>query len=219
MQLLPIWMCVGARRMAGERDHPKIPMAAVPDFLPEPESPDKDTTTGGSAQPSGLKPIERLTSDSRIDRIRPESDAKTVLRYSSLFARTYIRSDYNFCAAKIAVARGGKTRALEKALRETSEWLRKTEQWLLRFEARPIELPHDMIELTITRPLAGLLVRCLTQYDRVYVRATERLARGKITDEQRLGILNNAERKLRLIVQICMPDNDQYTADGEHREK
>ena len=204
-------------------------MAAVLEQTPEPApethaseslalsdatQPDQSApTTSGS----GLKPIDRLTSDSRLARINPESDAKTVLRYSSQFARDYIRSDYNFCAAKIAVARGGKVRALEAALRDTSEWLRKTEQWLLRHEARPIALPHDLIELTITRPLAGLLVRCLTQYDRVYIRATERVARGKITGEERARLLNNAERRLKQIVQICRPDNDQYEFDGERR--
>ncbi|MEX3937517.1 DUF1845 domain-containing protein [Paraburkholderia phymatum] len=208
-------------------------MAAVLEQTPEPDprpdiAPDHPAP-GTLAQPqqspvsvaarSGLKPIERLTSDSRVARINPESDAKTVLRYSSLFARNYIRSDYNFCAAKIAVARGGKVRALEAALRETSEWLRKTEQWLLRHNARPIELPHDLIELTITRPLAGLLVRCLTQYDRVYVRATERVVLGKITGDDRARILNNAERRLKHIVQICMPDNDQYDLVGERREQ
>jgi hypothetical protein len=204
-------------------------MAAVLEQTPEP-----DRRTEASERPaltiaaqsvqtasptsgSGLKPIDRLTSDSRLARINPESDAKTVLRYSSQFARNYIRSDFNFCAAKIAVARGGKVRALETALRDTSDWLRKTEQWLLRHEARPIELPHDLIELTITRPLAGLLVRCLTQYDRVYARATERVVRGKITGDDRARILNNAERRLKQIVQICMPDNDQYDFDGERR--
>ena len=207
-------------------------MAAVLEQTPEPDPrPDipLDHPATGVPPPvqsavsvagsSGLKPIERLTSDTRIARINPESDAKTVLRYSSLFARNYIRSDYNFCAAKIAVARGGKVRALETALRETSEWLRKTEQWLLRHTVRPIELPHDLIELTITRPLAGLLVRCLTQYDRVYARATERVVRGKITGDDRARILNNAERRLKQIVQICMPDNDQYDLDGERREQ
>ncbi|MFM0700718.1 DUF1845 domain-containing protein [Paraburkholderia sediminicola] len=207
-------------------------MAAVLEQTPEPDPrPDlslerpavevvpQAEKSAAKASGSGLKPIDRLTSDSRLARINPESDARTVLRYSSLFARNYIRSDYNFCAAKIAVARGGKVRALETALRETSEWLRKTEQWLLRHEARPIELPHDLIELTITRPLAGLLVRCLTQYDRVYARATERVVRGKITGEDRARILNNAERRLKQIVQICMPDNDQYDFDGERREQ
>ncbi|WP_121325384.1 DUF1845 domain-containing protein [Paraburkholderia sp. RAU2J] len=200
-------------------------MAAVLEQTPEPDprpaprvapQPDESAT---AASGSGLKPIDRLTSDSRLARINPDSDAKTVLSYSSQFARNYIRSDYNFCAAKIAVARGGKVRALESALRETSEWLCKTEKWLLRHQVRPIELPHDLIELTITRPLAGLLVRCLTQYDRVYARATERVLTGKITGEDRAGILNNAERRLKQIVQICMPDNDQYDFDGERREQ
>jgi hypothetical protein len=200
-------------------------MAAVLEQTPEPDprpaplvTPHADQSPAAS-QGSGLKPIDRLTSDSRIARINPESDATTVLRYSSQFARNYIRSDYNFCAAKIAVARGGKVRALETALRETSEWLRKTEKWLLRHQVRPIELPHDLIELTITRPLAGLLVRCLTQYDRVYARSTERVLTGKITGDDRAGILNNAERRLKQIVQICMPDNDQYDFDGERREQ
>lgn len=200
-------------------------MAAVLEQTPEPDpspapgvAPLPDQSTAAS-EGSGLKPIDRLTSDSRLARINPESDAKTVLRYSSQFARNYIRSDYNFCAAKIAVARGGKVRALESSLRETSEWLRKTEKWLLRHQVRPIELPHDLIELTITRPLAGLLVRCLTQYDRVYARATERVLTGKITGDDRAGILNNAERRLKQIVQICMPDNDQYEFDGERRDQ
>ncbi|WP_353557647.1 DUF1845 domain-containing protein [Paraburkholderia terrae] len=200
-------------------------MAAVLEQTPEPDprpaprvAPQPDPSTAATPV-SGLKPIDRLTSDSRLARINPESDAKTVLRYSSQFARNYIRSDYNFCAAKIAVARGGKVRALEAALRETSEWLRKTEKWLLRHQVRPIELPHDLIELTITRPLAGLLVRCLTQYDRVYARATERVLTGKITGDDRAGILNNAERRLKQIVQICMPDNDQYDFDGARREQ
>jgi hypothetical protein len=200
-------------------------MAAVLEQTPEPDprpallvTPHADQPPAAS-QGSGLKPIDRLTSDSRLARINPESDATTVLRYSSQFARNYIRSDYNFCAAKIAVARGGKVRALETALRETSEWLRKTEKWLLRHQVRPIELPHDLIELTITRPLAGLLVRCLTQYDRVYARSTERVLTGKITGDDRAGILNNAERRLKQIVQICMPDNDQYDFDGERRKQ
>jgi hypothetical protein len=206
-------------------------MAAVLELSPEPDQ-QPDGTAGrpalsvarpaGEATPpasaSGLKPIERLTSDSRIERINPESDAKTVLRYSSQFARNYIRSDYNFCASKIAVARGGKVKALEKALRDTSKWLGKTDEWLARHDARPLGMPHELIELTITRPLAGLLVRCLTQYDRVFVRATERMIERKITDQDRANILANAERRLKHIVQVCMPDNDQYDFDGQRRE-
>ncbi|OLL27627.1 DUF1845 domain-containing protein [Burkholderia sp. SRS-W-2-2016] len=206
-------------------------MAAVLELSPEPDrQPEGDAarpalsvaTPASAASPSasgsGLKPIERLTSDSRIDRINPETDSQTVLRYSSQFARNYIRSDYNFCASKIAVARGGKVRALEKALRDTSNWLGKTDEWLARHEARRLEMPHELIELTITRPLAGLLVRCLTQYDRIFVRSTERMIERKITDQDRANILTNAERRLKHIVQVCMPDNDQYDFDGERRE-
>ncbi|MGF6383452.1 hypothetical protein OKW33_006247 [Paraburkholderia atlantica] len=198
-------------------------MAAVLDFPPEPERQPQGTAgrpalSVPSASGSGLKPIERLTSDGRIERINPETDAKTVLRYSSQFARNYIRSDYNFCASKIAVARGGKVKALEKALRDTANWLGKTDEWLARHEARRLEMPHELIELTITRPLAGLLVRCLTQYDRIFVRSTERMIERKITDQDRANILANAERRLKHIVQVCMPDNDQYDFDGQRHE-
>jgi hypothetical protein len=206
-------------------------MAAVLELPAEPDRPPEGTVSrpalsaansAGQATPSlsasGLKPIERLTSDSRIERIHPESDAKTVLRYSSQFARTYIRSDYNFCASKIAVARGGKVKALEKALRDTSNWLSKTDEWLARHDVRPLGMGHELIELTITRPLAGLLVRCLTQYDRIFVRSTERMIERKITDQDRANILANAERRLKHIVQVCMRDNDQYDIDGQRRE-
>jgi len=193
-------------------------MAAVPDFLPEPERPDSRPGDKAETEPlSGLKPIERLTSDTRIARINPESDTTTVLRYSSQFARDYIRSDYNFCAAKIAVARGGKVRALENALRETAEWLRKTDGWLARHELRAIDMPHEEIELVVTRPLAGLLVRCLTQFDRIFGKSLAAVVMGKITPEARARMLSNAERRLKHIVQVCMPDNDQYEFDGERR--
>jgi hypothetical protein len=79
-------------------------------------------------------------------------------------------------------------------------------------------MQHELIELTITRPLAGLLVRCLTQYDRVFVRSTERMIERKITDQDRANILANAERRLKHIVQLCMPDNNQYDFDGQRRE-
>jgi hypothetical protein len=210
-------------------------MAAVLELPSDPDRPvDSDATRpvlalassdAGTPAPapapaaSGLKPIERLTSDTRIARIVPESDAITVLLYRSQFARDFIRSDYNFCAAKIAVARGGKVRALETALRETSNWLRKTTEWIARHDARPIELPHETIELTITRPLAGLLVRCLTQFDRIFVGTLEALLAEKITSTDRANILANAEKRIRHIVQVCMPDNDQYDFDGERREQ
>ena len=165
-----------------------------------------------------LKPIARLTSDSRIDRIVPESDAVTLLEYRSRFARDFIRSDYNFCAAKVAVARGGKLRALDIALRDTGEWLRKAIAWVDKHNAREIALPYEVIELKVTRPLAGALVRCLTQYDRLFVKTLEAMLAAKIEAVDRQNILANAEKRFRHIVQVCIPDNDQYDFDGERRE-
>jgi hypothetical protein len=53
----------------------------------------------------------------------------------------------------------------------------------------------------------------------VYACATERVVGGKITGEDRARILNNAERRFKHIVQLCMPDNDQYDKVGERREQ
>jgi hypothetical protein len=200
-------------------------MSAVLELPPDPErpkpgdAPRPSLTDVSKPAASGLKPIERLTSDTRVARIVPESDAVTVLKYSSQFARDFIRSDYNFCAAKIAVARGGKVKALETALRDAAEWLRKTSEWIARHDVRAIELPHESIELVITRPLAGLLVRCLTQFDRVFVGTLEALLAEKINSTDRANILTNAEKRIKHIVQVCMPDNDQYDFDGERREQ
>lgn len=193
-------------------------MAAVLDTPPEPDRPEHSDDPKLKSV-SGLKPIDRLTSDTRVARIVPESDTVTVLHYSSQFARDFIRSDYNFCAAKIAVARGGKVQALQTALRDASEWLRKTSEWIARHDARPIEMLPEKIELVITRPLAGLLVRCLTQYDRIFVGSIAALLAEKITATDRANILANAEKRIRHVVQICMPDNDQYDFDGERREQ
>jgi hypothetical protein len=193
-------------------------MAAVLETPPEPDRAERSDDPKLKSV-SGLKPIERLTSDTRVARIVPESDTATVLHYSSQFARDFIRSDYNFCAAKIAVARGGKVQALQTALRDASEWLRKTSEWIARHDARPIEMLPEKIELVITRPLAGLLVRCLTQYDRIFVGSIAALLAEKITSTDRANILANAEKRIRHVVQICMPDNDQYDFDGERREQ
>lgn len=185
-----------------------MPLQAVPPLVVE-------TPSG-----TGLKPIARLTSDSRIEKIIPESNARTVLRYSSQFARDFIRSDYNFCASKMAVARKGKVRALDTALRETSEWLSKAIAWVEKHNARELRMEYEEIELTITRPLAGSLVRCLTQYDRLWVRTLEaQLARKFATDDAREIALANAEKRIRHIRHVCMPDNDQYAADGSRLER
>nr|WP_057929847.1 hypothetical protein [Burkholderia ambifaria] len=194
-----------------QRDVPLLdPIAVDPNTRPSNESLPPSST--------GLKPIQRLTSDSRIDRIIPDSDAVTVLRYSSQFARNFIRGDYNFCASKITVARGGKTHALESALRDTSDWLRKALVWVEKHQARTIAFPAEHIELKVTRPLAGLLVRCLTQYDKLFVATMEAVLAEKITAQDRATILANAEGRIKHISLVCMPDNDRYQVDGTLRD-
>ncbi|MFC0402971.1 AcaB family transcriptional regulator [Paraburkholderia rhizosphaerae] len=186
-----------------------------------PEASDTPPPAAASPYPTatGLKPIDRMISDTRLERIIPNSDASTLLEYSSQFARTFIRSDYNFCAAKVTVARSGKVRALDRAFRETDEWLTKAIAWIEKHNARPLVLPHEVIELKITHPLAGRLVRCLTQYDRLFVRTIEALLSQKIQPEDRENILANAEKRIRHIVFVCLPDNDQYDADGSRRDR
>ncbi|MBU9589521.1 DUF1845 domain-containing protein [Burkholderia multivorans] len=171
------------------------------------------------ATSTGLKPIQRLTSDSRIDKIVPDSDAVTILHYSSVFARTFIRSDYNFCAAKISVARGGKVRALEIALRDTADWMRKATAWVEQHNARALTFPSEQIELKVTRPLAGLLVRCLTQYDRLFTASMEAQLAEKITPQDRANILKNAEGRILHVRTVCIPDNDRYDGDGTIRDR
>lgn len=198
----------------GSATSPSPSSASVTESMPAP-LPATVATAPIQSAGTGLRPIARLTSDSRIDRIIPESNTRTILRYSSQFARDFIRSDYNFCASKMAVSRKGKVRALDTALRETSEWLSKAIAWVEKHNARELRMEYEEIELTITRPLAGSLVRCLTQYDRLWVRSLEaQLARKFATDDARDNALANAEKRICHIRQVCIPDNDQYAANG-----
>ncbi|MFP3709509.1 DUF1845 domain-containing protein [Paraburkholderia sp. SIMBA_009] len=203
-------------------------MAAVLESAPLPDEPSGDAAQGGTPgapavltpvpSGTGLKPIERLTSDTRYAKIIPDSQQLTALQYSSLFTRTFVRSDFNFCATKISVARGGKLRALDKTLRETSEWFTKALAWVEQHRARNLPWPCETIELDVKRPLTGQLVRCLSQYERLFKRAIETRNEQKLGDERCSAMIANAEKKLKHIVQVCIPDNDQYDADGNRRE-
>lgn len=186
----------------------------VPDGIPTTTPPPLAPVPSGT----GLKPIARLTSDSRYAKIIPDSERLTELRYSSQFVRDFVRSDYNFCASKISVARGGKLRALDVTVRETSGWLAKCVPWVEKHGARQLPWPSEIIMLDVKRPLAGQLVRCLSLYERLYKRTQEAKNERKLTPERCAAMLANAEKKLKHIVQVCMPDNDQYDFDGERRE-
>jgi hypothetical protein len=232
----------GTRRIRGERDqHPNQKMDVVLDNPREPDpsplsghalstlaqaahpplvndavaTPPLPNETGGT----GLKPIERLTSDLRIARIIPQSDSRTILKYSSRFTRDFVRSDYNFCAAKVTVARKGKLLALDAAFRTADEWLTKAVAWIEKRNARSFPLFQEEVELIITHPLAGRLVRCLTQYDRLSTRSMEAVFAQKLQPEERATLLANAEKRIRHIVHVCVPDNDQYDFAGSRREE
>ncbi|MBU9210940.1 AcaB family transcriptional regulator [Burkholderia multivorans] len=203
-------------------------MAAVLESAPLPDEPSGDAAQGGTPgapavltpvpSGTGLKPIERLTSDTRYAKIIPDSQQLTVLRYTSLFTRNFVRSDYNFCATKISVARGGKLRALDVTLRETSAWFSKANAWVEEHGARSLPWPSESIELEVKRPLAGQLVRCLSQFERLYRRAQEARNEDMFSADRCNAMLANAEKKLKHIVQVCIPDNDQYDFDGSRRE-
>lgn len=232
VQLLPE-ICRRTRNtMTGERQttrqHPNNLMAAVLETEPQPEESPGDAAQGGApaapapltAVPSGtgLKPIERLTSDTRYAKIIPDSDQLTELRYCSLFTRNFVRSDYNFCASKISVARGGKQIALEVALRETSGWFTKAIAWVEQHGARHLPWPYETALLEVKRPLTGQLVRCLSQYERLFKRAAEARKENHFGADRCAAMLANAEKKLKHIAQVCIPDNDQYDFDGTRRE-
>ena len=203
-------------------------MAAVLETAPQPEDRPGNAAQGGApdapapltAVPSGtgLKPIERLTSDTRYEKIIPDSAQATTLKYSSIFVRTFLRSDYNFCASKISVARDGKLRALDQAIRETGEWFTKAIVWTEQLGARQIPRRYETIELEVKRPLAGQLVRCLTQYERLFARAWSAHASHLLSQERCTATLTNAEKKLKHIVQVCIPDNEEYDFDGARRD-
>src|SRR5260370_4005297 len=138
----------------------------------------------------------------RASRIIPTTDSRTVLQYSSRFARDFIRSDYHFCAAKVAVARKGKVLALDRAFREADEWFTKASTWIEAHNARSFPLAHEEIELIVTHPLAGRLVRSLTRYDRIFTRSMETVLAQKISPDARANLLANAESRFRRIVQV-----------------
>src|ERR1700692_3322930 len=119
-------------------------MAAV--LEESPEDPQKDPYKAAGAQ-SGLKPIQRLTSDDRLARINPTTLARTEFVYYSRYVRDFVRSDYNFAAAKMAVARNGKLRAIENEFRVADVWLTKTITEISKRHLRILPVSGEGIEL------------------------------------------------------------------------
>jgi hypothetical protein len=162
----------------------------------------------------GLRPIKRLTSDDRLARINPETLAKTELHYYSAFAREFVRSDYNFCAAKMTLARGGKLLALEAEFRKSEAFFRKAFGWANRLHGRSVHLDPEAVTLEIKHPLSGRLVRLLTIYDQLFLKTMEALVARTVMAHDRKAALDSAEARIRQIPFLCIPDNDRYASEG-----
>ncbi|WP_320534289.1 DUF1845 domain-containing protein [Robbsia andropogonis] len=163
---------------------------------------------------SGLPEIQRLSGDSRLARITPHSHVTHTIGYCSRFAREFIRSDYNFCASKLTLARGGKLRAIEASFKSTEEWINKTLDWLSTRTSRTMAMTYDRIELNIPHPLAGRLIRLLNEYDTIFERSASAVFSDMLDGESRNNILRNAERRIGKIHLVCQPDNDRFDFDG-----
>lgn len=164
---------------------------------------------------SGLRPLKRLTSDSRLDRIHGETLAKTELQYYSAFAREFCRADYNFCAAKMTLARGGKLVALDAEFRVAEAFFKKALTWAHQLHGRSAAMSAESVTLEIKHPLSGRLVRLLTMYDALFVKTLEALFARSLMPHQRKLALDSAQARIKQIPFLCMPDNDRYAPEGE----
>jgi hypothetical protein len=178
---------------------------------PQPQIPPLSSAQGTS---TGLRPIQRLTSDDRLARIHPETLAKTELRYYSAFAREFVRSDYNFCASKMTVARGGKLIALEAEFRNAEAFFRKALGWAGRLHGRGVHLDPETVTLEIKHPMSGRLVRLLTIYDQLFLKTMEALVARTVMAHDRKAALDSAEARIKQIPFLCIPDNDRYAPEG-----
>lgn len=163
---------------------------------------------------SGLKKIKRLISDDRLSRIHPTADYSTVIEYYSLFAREFIRAHYNFCAAKMTVAREGKATAIDEQFRESEKWMANAIAWTLKFQHYRLPLVAEKITVKIPIPNAARLVALINDYDTFFVNISAAAFAGSITSDVRDKSLANVSRRVMALHTICVPDNDQYDLDG-----
>jgi len=193
---------------------------ATPDYdgsVPGPDENSNDNSNDDDAarrKAAGLRPILRLGSDGRLAKIVPETDSRAVVIYCSTFVRDFVARDFNFCAAKFTVARGGKLRALDSVFREAEDGFAKALGWLEHRPSLDLPLITDRQDIEIKHPLAGRLVRLLNQHDRIFTSSLFAMAAGSISSTDRSNAIEHASRRLSLIHAICMPDNDQFAEDG-----
>ncbi|KND58048.1 hypothetical protein BVER_00313c [Candidatus Burkholderia verschuerenii] len=163
---------------------------------------------------SGPRPLARLTSDDRLARINPHTLAQTELLYCSRFAREFCRGKFNFAAAKMTVARGGKLIAIESEFRTAEAFFRKALDWANKLRGRSTDIPAEMVTLEIKHAMSGRLVRLLTMYDQLFQKTMEAMLLRTITAQTRQAALEAAEARVKKIAFLCIPDNEQFAPEG-----
>jgi hypothetical protein len=183
------------------------------------EVPDEDpkhstSSRGEMPAESGLRPLSRLTGDSRLARIHAETLAQTELPYYSMFAREFLRSDFNFAAAKMTVARGGKLIAIEAEFRAAEAFFKKALDWANKLPGRRTPTQPEMVTLEIKHAMSGRLVRVLSMYDQLFLKTMEALILRSVTPETRQAALSAAEIRVKQIPYLCIPDNNRFAPEG-----
>jgi hypothetical protein len=189
-------------------------MAVIDMEIPDEDPKNHSPASRESAEKSGLRPLNRLTSDSRLARINADTLAKTELPYYSLFAREFLRSDFNFAAAKMTVARGGKLLAIEAEFRVAEAFFRKALEWAAKLPGRRAPAHPEMVTLEIKHAMSGRLVRLLSMYDQLFLKTMEALMLRSVTPQTRQAALEAAEARVKQIPFLCMPDNDRFAPEG-----
>ncbi|SAK98482.1 hypothetical protein AWB76_07538 [Caballeronia temeraria] len=189
-------------------------MAVIDMEMPDEEPTRATPQSNESAAESGLRPLSRLTSDSRLARIHAETLAQTELPYYSKFAREFLRSDFNFAAAKMTVARGGKLIAIEAEFRAAEAFFKKALDWANKLPGRRTPTQPEWVTLEIKHAMSGRLVRVLSMYDQLFLKTMEALMFRSLTPRTRQAALEAAEIRVRQIPFLCIPDNNRFAPEG-----
>jgi hypothetical protein len=193
---------------------PKTIMAVINMEMPDEEPTRATRSSNESAAESGLRPLSRLTSDSRLARIHAETLAQTELPYYSKFAREFLRSDFNFAAAKMTVARGGKLIAIEAEFRAAEAFFKKALEWANKLPGRRTPTQPELVTLEIKHAMSGRLVRVLSMYDQLFLKTMEALMFRSVTPQTRQAALDAAEIRVKQIPFLCIPDNNRFAPEG-----
>ena len=180
----------------------------------QPQASDSSLPSAHPSPNDGPKPIQRLLSQDRVSRIVPDTDSGTVLTYCSDFIRDFVRSDWNFCTAKMSVATKGKILALDTRFRDANKWIDERLAWSRAFRRRSISLRYDKRDLFVTHSLAGRLLRLLNQHDQLFANVLGAYLAGNIDAAQKDDAMAGASRHIRAIHRLCIPDNNRFSRDG-----